>query len=140
MPQTTWQVITHWVGPGGTEVVQVADFDTHAAARREVQRLAPVLGEVAGGRLLKSVQLAGDRRWRAAGGAEALRRLRGGPKPCLLLLDLLMPVIDGRTFCEMLRADPSIASVPVIVISGAPLSLQHSGAIGLSVQEFHPKP
>jgi CheY-like chemotaxis protein len=74
-----------------------------------------------------------------ANGVEALLRLRDGPAPCLILLDLLMPVLDGWSFCEALRADPATARTPVIVCSGAPPSLQQSGSLALNVQAFHPK-
>ena len=60
MPHTNWQVITHWVSSSGTEFVQVAEFDSHDAARREIQRLAPTVGDLTNGRLLKSLQILGD--------------------------------------------------------------------------------
>jgi CheY-like chemotaxis protein len=54
----------------------------------------------------------------AANGALALDYLRGGnARPSVILLDLMMPVMDGRTFRAEQRADPAIASIPVIVIS-----------------------
>jgi CheY-like chemotaxis protein len=54
----------------------------------------------------------------AADGAEALRLLRAGPEPGVILLDLRMPRMDGRTFREMQLNDPSLAGLPVVVISG----------------------
>jgi CheY-like chemotaxis protein len=54
----------------------------------------------------------------AANGAEALEYLRGGAEPpCLILLDLMMPVMDGQTFRTEQRADPQLANIPVVVIS-----------------------
>ena len=54
----------------------------------------------------------------AANGAEALDYLRNAPEtPCLILLDLMMPVMDGQTFRNEQRADPRLAEIPVIVIS-----------------------
>jgi CheY-like chemotaxis protein len=59
----------------------------------------------------------------AANGAEALRQLRSGPPPEVILLDLMMPVMDGWTFrAEQLR-DPSIAHIPVIIVSAVPRHL-----------------
>ncbi len=54
----------------------------------------------------------------AANGKEALDRLRdGGPLPCLVLLDMMMPVMDGRAFrAEQLR-DSRLSGIPVIVIT-----------------------
>jgi CheY-like chemotaxis protein len=51
-------------------------------------------------------------------GAEALEYLRGDhERPCLILLDLMMPVMDGQTFRAEQRADPDLAAIPVIVVS-----------------------
>jgi len=54
---------------------------------------------------------------RASHGGEALEALRGEPRPDLVLLDLMMPVMDGWQFRAEQRKDPAIASVPVLVIS-----------------------
>jgi CheY-like chemotaxis protein len=54
----------------------------------------------------------------AANGVEALNYLRSGQdRPCLILLDLMMPVMDGQGFRAVQRADESLASIPVVVIS-----------------------
>lgn len=53
----------------------------------------------------------------AANGAEALEKLREGPAPDLILLDLSMPVMSGSEFRVEQRKDPSIASIPVVVVS-----------------------
>ncbi|XYI00123.1 response regulator [Sorangium sp. So ce1128] len=53
----------------------------------------------------------------AANGAEALAMLREGPPPSLIVLDLMMPVMDGYAFrAEQLRT-PAIAGVPVVVFT-----------------------
>lgn len=53
----------------------------------------------------------------AENGQEALRRLEEGPRPRMILLDLMMPIMDGWQFREAQRKDPKIASIPVVVIS-----------------------
>ena len=54
----------------------------------------------------------------ARDGAEALGLLsRATELPCLILLDLMMPVMDGATFRETQRSDPRLASIPVVVLS-----------------------
>jgi CheY-like chemotaxis protein len=50
-------------------------------------------------------------------GNEGLERLRT-EHPCVVLLDLDMPGTDGWQFLERQQADPCIASVPVVVVSG----------------------
>ena len=48
----------------------------------------------------------------------ALRYLRGGGSPCLIVLDLHLPGMDGRAFLRELRAEPTLAGIPVVVFSG----------------------
>jgi CheY-like chemotaxis protein len=54
---------------------------------------------------------------RAADGAEALTYLRANVPPDLILLDLLMPVMNGWDLIARLRADPELASIPVVLIT-----------------------
>ena len=70
----------------------------------------------------------------AANGAEALRALRTDEaRPCLILLDLMMPVMNGYEFREHQRADPALAEIPVVVISAHERS-------GFEADEFLSKP
>jgi signal transduction histidine kinase len=48
---------------------------------------------------------------------DALDRLRQGPAPELIILDLMMPGMDGWEFRTIQRADPILASIPVVAIS-----------------------
>jgi DNA-binding response OmpR family regulator len=54
----------------------------------------------------------------APNGAEALLLLRAGVPARVILLDLLMPVMDGWAFRREQRNDPKLAHIPVIVTSG----------------------
>jgi two-component system chemotaxis response regulator CheY len=60
-----------------------------------------------------SVQGAGD-------GAEALIYARSPPRPCLILLDVNMPRMDGSAFRREQIADPRIREIPVVVLSALP--------------------
>jgi CheY-like chemotaxis protein len=53
----------------------------------------------------------------AANGREALDRLRAEPKPGLILLDLMMPGMDGWQFRRRQRQDPGLADIPVVLVS-----------------------
>ena len=54
----------------------------------------------------------------ASNGRQALDWLHQCPShPCVILLDLMMPVMDGRTFREEQLRDPVLADVPVVVLS-----------------------
>jgi CheY-like chemotaxis protein len=53
----------------------------------------------------------------AANGAAALSRLHRPPRPGLILLDLAMPVMDGRQFRRAQLERPELASIPVVVLT-----------------------
>ncbi len=55
----------------------------------------------------------------ATNGQEALDELRRGPKPCMVFLDLMMPVLDGWQVLAQRKADPALAQIPVVVITAA---------------------
>ena len=55
----------------------------------------------------------------AADGREALRLLREGLRPCLILLDLMMPGMNGWEFRIQQRDDPDLAAIPTVVVSAA---------------------
>jgi CheY-like chemotaxis protein len=54
----------------------------------------------------------------AADGQEALERLRTGPRPCAVLLDMKMPRLDGAGFVRALRADARLQDLPVVSMTG----------------------
>jgi CheY-like chemotaxis protein len=65
------------------------------------------------------LQLHGYRVALAGDGVEALAWLRGGAHPCLILLDLMMPRMNGVQLRHELAADPQLAGIPIVVITGA---------------------
>jgi CheY-like chemotaxis protein len=62
---------------------------------------------------------AGHRVVGAANGRQALEILQKHGPPCVILLDLMMPVMNGAEFRTRQLADPQIADVPVVVITAA---------------------
>jgi len=73
-----------------------------------------------------------------ANGAEALNYLRSSAPPCVILLDLMMPVMNGWEFRREQLQDDALASIPVVVLSGA--GLQPEEAANLGVDRYLPKP
>jgi CheY-like chemotaxis protein len=66
-------------------------------------------------------------------GREALARLRDGLRPCLILLDMSMPGMDGFAFRLEQLADPGLADIPVIAISaGGTIVEEKARSLGLT--------
>lgn len=53
----------------------------------------------------------------AVDGEQALAYLRAGNRPGLILLDLMMPRMSGSEFRMVQRVDPSLAQIPVVLLS-----------------------
>ena len=68
----------------------------------------------------------------AENGKIALDKLLGGVRPALILLDQTMPVMNGREFRRAQLEDPSLAQIPVLLMTAA-------NAIGELVDEMHPQ-
>ncbi len=66
----------------------------------------------------------------AENGKEALETLRQIPKPCLVFLDLMMPIMNGREFLDEVMKDSYLAPVPVVVVSAIADKADVSGAVG----------
>ena len=84
-------------------------------------------------------------------GQVALRHLATGAVPCVILLDLMMPVMDWWTFRQEILKDPTWAAIPVIVMTAAAASRAaavaseailykplHMGKVVDAVQEYCP--
>ena len=74
----------------------------------------------------------------AADGAQALVELGSGFTPCVLLLDLRMPGMDGFEFRTEQMRDPALAKIPVVMLSGD--DLIDEKALQLGIEHFIRKP
>ena len=67
----------------------------------------------------EAVEMIGATAVTAANGADALELLRT-QRPCLVVLDLIMPVMTGQEMLAAMRKDPMLATVRVLISTSAP--------------------
>jgi CheY-like chemotaxis protein len=74
----------------------------------------------------------------AGNGREALQLVLGGIRPSLILLDLMMPLMNGWEFLAEARRHRQLAAVPVVVMSGS--ELHDREALPVPPEDFLAKP
>lgn len=80
--------------------------------------------------LQQLLETEGYRVYSSANGKEALETLKRIDRPCLILLDLMMPVMNGWEFLEARTNDDICASIPVVVASAAGEAAKTAKATG----------
>ncbi|WP_432695184.1 response regulator [Marinobacterium sp. YM272] len=76
----------------------------------------------------------------ATSGEKALEIAARDPKPDLILLDIMMPGMDGFEVCEKLKASPETQHIPVIFLSGKNNPGDRSRGLALGAIDFLEKP
>lgn len=81
--------------------------------------------------LRQALEVEGYEVYTAENGKIGLEKLRTVPRPCLILLDLMMPVMNGLDFLEVLQTNDLLATIPVGVVTAyGDLAAQARGAAG----------
>jgi len=75
----------------------------------------------------------------ATDGANALQQVRTHP-PDLVLLDLMLPELDGLAVCEILRRDDATKSLPVIILTAISSQLGRVAGLGAGANDYITKP
>ena len=75
----------------------------------------------------------------AVNGEEALEKIKS-QHPDLVLLDIMMPRIDGYEVAQRLRADPATASLPIIMLSAKAQEEDIRKGVDVGVNEYITKP
>lgn len=86
-----------------------------------------------------NLELDGFRVETAPGGRQALERASENP-PDLMLLDIMMPEIDGLTVLRRMRSNPTTGSVPVIILSARSLAEDRVKGLDLGADDYITKP
>ncbi len=76
----------------------------------------------------------------ATSGEKALEIAARDPKPDLILLDIMMPGMDGFEVCEKLKSSPETKDIPVIFLSGKNNPGDRSRGLALGAIDFLEKP
>ncbi|MBK7357212.1 response regulator [Propionivibrio sp.] len=75
----------------------------------------------------------------AADGEEALAKARS-ERPDLVLLDVMMPKMNGFDVCQALRADPELASMRVLMLTAKGRDTEVTKGLGLGADAYMTKP
>jgi DNA-binding NtrC family response regulator len=75
----------------------------------------------------------------ASNGEEAVRKARAG-RPDLIILDIMMPVMDGYEACGILKADPETKNIPIIMVTALHDRESRLKSLSVSANDFLSKP
>jgi two-component system phosphate regulon response regulator PhoB len=75
----------------------------------------------------------------ASDGAEALRKARS-VTPDLILLDLMLPEMDGLEICKLLRRDAKTSAIPIIMLTARASEIDRIVGLELGATDYVPKP
>lgn len=72
----------------------------------------------------------------ANNGKEALEILNSPEKPCVVLLDIMMPIMNGRELLDIIMKDVELAPIPVIILSAIAEKTHTIGAAAVVRKPF----
>ncbi|GAB6041860.1 response regulator [Endothiovibrio diazotrophicus] len=76
----------------------------------------------------------------ATSGEKALTVAARAPGPDLILLDVMMPEMDGYEVCRRLKADPATAAIPVLFVTGHLDPAERDAGLALGALDYLSKP
>src|SRR5574343_1099181 len=76
----------------------------------------------------------------ASSGPDALAKIRSGPLPDLILLDIMMPGMDGYEVCRQLKADPLTRDIPVLFLTAKSEDSDEESGMALGAVDYLTKP
>lgn len=76
----------------------------------------------------------------ARNGVECLARVRAGPPPAVVLMDLQMPIMDGYETARELLADPETARLPLVAVTAYAMAGDREKALAIGFRDYIEKP
>jgi CheY-like chemotaxis protein len=126
-------------GPPGTPKVEGDASPSERLSPQEPPRILLIEDDfMLRGSLSEFLQSEGYRVESSANGVDALRRLERPPRPSVILLDIMLPYMDGLEFRAVQNATPAIADIPVIVITAVGVQPQVAKELDLGRRFFKP--
>lgn len=103
------------------------------STQTQSNRVVLIIDDEAGIRdvLALSLQIRAIEVHTAKNGQDGLDLLTKMPRPCLILLDLMMPVMNGWDFVRALDAQPQFAGLPVALITAFPEEIEFDRAVAV---------
>ncbi|MBN2905808.1 MAG: diguanylate cyclase [Rhodobacteraceae bacterium] len=100
-----------------------------------------IVDDVATNRILMKVRL-GESHYQVlqAGDGKAALAIAKRDRPDLILLDMMLPDMDGIALCQRLRSDPATATIPIIMVTAARSPDAKMRALNAGADEFLSKP
>ncbi len=76
----------------------------------------------------------------ATSGAKAISIAEATPTPDLILLDIMMPVMDGYTVCHYLKNNPKTANIPIIFVTAKSETVDEEKGFNMGAVDYITKP
>jgi len=89
--------------------------------------------------LVYNLQKAGYKTATACDGVTAMQKARDG-FPSLIILDLMLPQVEGTEVCKQLRADPKTASIPILMLTAKAEEVDRIVGLELGADDYVTKP
>ena len=90
--------------------------------------------------VMKGILQGGYKIKAATSGEKALQIAAKASPPDLILLDVMMPEMDGYEVCRRLKAEPSTADIPVVFITGHADDEERAKGLALGAEAYVTKP
>jgi len=91
-------------------------------------------------RLIKyTLQQEGYQVLTAPNGLEGIKKTKS-EEPALVILDIMLPGLDGFEICHRLRADPQTAQLPILMVSGKAREIDRATGLKMGADDYITKP